>query len=210
MTAHATVQRPSPPVEPAANDAGACPWTPSDPPRSHVDTGGDACQADRDLCVHRSAFAMATAAGHDGITPRLTCVTPDHRAYDGDLWSDVIEYRTTRRRLLGGTSLTPPEQLRLTALEDRLRALGQQRQFRRFQCRHPARLHTAAACLAVELVDVSAGGAKLIGVPPLVEGDDVELVIESAGVPTVGMPSRVIWVRPGAAGIMFAGAPRWT
>ncbi len=210
MTAHATAHRLSPPVEPAANDAGACPWSPSDPPRPAFEFGVDGCAVAGDLCVAHSPFALVGTLGNASLKMRLNALHADDTAYDGDLWSDVIEYRTVRRRLLGGAQLVAPEQLRLGVLEGRLRAVGEQRQFHRFRCHHPALLQTSSTSVPVEIVDISAGGAKLLGAPPLSEGDDVELVIESEGVPTVAMPSRVIWVRAGATGVMFAGAPRWS
>jgi PilZ domain len=141
---------------------------------------------------------------------------PDGNSYAGDLWSDVLEYRDIRMRKLSGGRLDAAAELRIGELDAKLRArdTAKGRQFQRFECSQSARILLPAGSGALEtlMVDVSAGGAKLesSAAAQLNEGAEVALCVESAGGPCDAvLPSRVVWTRGGAFGLMFAGAPRW-
>jgi hypothetical protein len=147
----------------------------------------------------------------------------DGRRYRGSLLADIVAYRMLRFRDLAGGAMSADDLDKLTALEARLRqprplATGptERRLFRRFKCRFPAKLlclvEDDVDVLDVQVVDVSAGGARLVHPESIELGRAVALVIavgdERDGGFLVTFPSRVVWSEPGASGIMFAGHPR--
>jgi hypothetical protein len=161
------------------------------------------------------------------ICGRLVAHHQDGSAYAGDLWRDILEYRALRMRTFGLSVAPAHSDARLAELETLLRAndRGGARQFTRFACRRATTLSFASSAgpsvlgsrLEVLVVDVSAGGARLVPLSPsdgdarslLSEGAEVALHVEGAGGPIDAIqPSRIVWMRGGAFGIMFAGAPR--
>jgi hypothetical protein len=161
------------------------------------------------------------------ICGRLVARAQNGSLYPGDLWRDILQYRELRMRTFAPVLALEGGDARLAELESRLRAddRGGARQFTRFACRRTATLSfhsrvppsVVGSRLDVLIVDVSAGGARLEPVSQdsgderslLVEGAEVALHVEGAGGPAdTVLPSRIVWMRGGAFGIMFAGAPR--
>lgn len=155
------------------------------------------------------------------IVRRLVASSRSGDDYPGDLWNDILDYRALRMRELGGVHLGGPHMGRIAELEQRLRTddRGRARQFERYTCRAKVAISVARAELPIgsrpridaTLADLSAGGAKLefARASGIDEGSEIEVWIEEAGGPEgVALPARVIWVRPGELGLMFAGAPR--
>lgn len=221
MTAARPLSVGAPPgsLESAANDGGTAPWRPAG--------AFDATAlGDRPACGDTST---TLAPGRVGVVgecdrgaqtfARLVARWGDGSTYDGDLWLEILEYRGLRMRGMGGVALERDAAARLAELETKLRARDGSggRQFTRFSCRRSAALSIVgkhgpdAEPRDVIVVDLSAGGAKfeLLRPLPLVEGAEVALHVEDAGGPIdMVLPSRVVWVRGGTFGIMFAGAPR--
>jgi PilZ domain-containing protein len=211
---------PSPAVLPwtirgrAANDGGHASWPEPavlEPTGAFVDGCGEPA-----LVATYSPLGFVSACDLGASTHAwLHAWLPDRSNYAGDLWSDVLEYREGRMRKLAGNRLEPAVDLRITELDAKLRArdTAKGRQFQRFECSQSARIMLpGGGALETLMVDVSAGGAKLefSGPTGLAEGSMVSLCVESAGGPCDAMlPSRVVWSRAGAFGLMFAGAPRW-
>ena len=143
--------------------------------------------------------------------------------YRGSLLRDVVAYREMRFRELAGKVVTGDDIGTLTALEARLRQPRapvarprERRHFRRFKCRFAAKLlclgEDGAEALDVQVVDVGAGGARLVHADRLAAGQAVALVVAMGeghdGRSPVTFPARVVWSGAGASGIMFAGHPR--
>ncbi len=199
----------------AANDGGHTTWCRS----SFSDSGGAALDDCGDAATAPMHAPLAFVAKRDtGASTHawLHAWLPDGTCYSGDLWSDVLEYRDIRMRMLAGARLDAAAELRIGELDAKLRARDslKGRQFQRFECDQHSRLllPAGAGVMSVRMVDVSAGGAKLEteGSTALALGIEVALCVESAGGPCdARLPARVVWSRANAFGIMFAGAPRW-
>lgn len=218
MTAARSLPRMAPfgTLDAAANDGGT---TPGAAPGGFA-TGelGDQRPSPATVAaVLPAAFGLVGACERGAqILGRLTATWQNGSSYDGDLWLDILEYRELRMRSLAGATLDEQRSARLSALELRLQANdgGGARQFMRFFSRRVAQLSSAqAGPTDVMLVDISAGGAKLERLRPdcgsFFEGAEVALHVEEAGGPLgVVLPSRIVWARGTAFGIMFAGAAR--
>jgi hypothetical protein len=221
MTAARPLPSGAPPwsLESAANDGGTAPWRPAEAFEATVlgdrRTGGDTSTT---LAPGRVGVVGECDRGAQTFA-RLVARWGDGSTYDGDLWLDILEYRELRMRGMSGVALERDGAARLAELEAKLRAKDGSggRQFTRFSCRRSAALSIVGKHGAegdprdVIVVDLSAGGAKfeLLRPLPLVEGAEVALHVEDAGGPIdMVLPSRVVWVRRGTFGIMFAGAPR--
>jgi hypothetical protein len=63
---------------------------------------------------------------------------------------------------------------------------------------------------AARVENISAGGVKLTMAESPTIGEPVWLQLPLPGGAVAVLPSRVVWAREGAIGLMFAGAPRWT
>jgi hypothetical protein len=109
--------------------------------------------------------------------------------------------------------MTGMQRSRFTELETRLHGANgdARRQFLRFACRFaatieiPRREHVAAIVL-----DASAGGVKVQCTAAMHEGEPVVLTLVPESLAgTMALPARVIWIRDGFVGLMFAGAPQW-
>jgi hypothetical protein len=193
----------------AANDDGTCgAIRPSLPLPAGAAGDADPCDADDGPRAPATPWSMRDAQQHPTSASADGCP-----AYHGDLWADVLEYRAMRTRSLGGARLSVEQQERLDALGSRL--LGQtddvRRQFLRFNCRYRATIELSRGeRFPTDVLDVSAGGAKVACRGEAQEGDPVVLELEAEGlVGSVLLPARIIWTRPGFVGLMFAGAPRW-
>lgn len=148
------------------------------------------------------------------IVPRLHAVRRDGELYDGDLWTDILEYRHLRMRDLRGELLDADARERLLGHEHRLRDISEprNRQFLRFQCKQRTWVLLAdGAMLGATLHDLSAGGARveIEGTVRLPEGAALALCVDTfAPNCSTVLPSRVVWTKPGVCGLMFAGPPR--
>jgi PilZ domain len=203
----------------AANDGGTAPWhAPGGFATGELGHARPSADTSTTLAPPRVGVIGQTDRGAQTFA-RLVARWGDGSAYQGDLWLDILEYRALRMRGLGESALGPADATRLAALEQGLRAKDGSgaRQFTRFSCRRSAALSFVAprggpsGPCDVIVVDLSAGGAKfeLLRPIPLTEGAEVELHVEEAGGPiSTVLPSRIVWVRGGTFGIMFAGAPR--
>lgn len=164
--------------------------------------------------IRGGCTGLGDIAATDAAGPML----PSGEPYAGDLLADILEYRRVRARVLGGGVLPRSLAERHKTLEDHLGTVtgedkGRGRAFHRFELRVPAMLrmaHGGAVRVAeVGVDDISAGGVKLVGGGVRVEGERVELLMDTADGRTVILPARVAWMRGAALGLMFAGAARW-
>jgi hypothetical protein len=193
----------------AANDDGTCgavlPSSATPPGAAAV---GLPCDADDGPRAPDSPWSMRDPSRHPAHASAMGC--PD---YPGDLWRDVLDYRAIRAQSLAGLPATQRERERLAALEGRLRGQTDdaRRLFLRFACRYHATLELAKGeRFAALVLDASAGGAKVTAPGDAREGDPVVLELATEGLAgSVALPARVIWVRDGYVGLMFAGAARW-
>jgi hypothetical protein len=122
-------------------------------------------------------------------------------------------------RLLRGEQLSADALAQYRDLEDGLHTRGEAdpdemaklRAFHRFEYPTQAKLgietDRGSRLLDVDVENISAGGVKLHAGERLAEGDRVWLLMPRAGGTPVVIPSRVAWVGPSHAGLMFAGAP---
>ncbi len=185
-----------------------------------VPTGDDRPSSDTETTLAPALLGVVGDCERGAQTfARLVARWGDGSSYDGDLWLDILEYRDLRMRSLGVTPIGADGRTRLAALEQRLRAKDGSgaRQFTRFSCRRTTAIAVraqgahSATPTDVVIVDISAGGAKLepLHTFAIHEGAELDLLVEGAGGPLdMVLPSRVVWLRSGAVGIMFAGAPR--
>ena len=134
----------------------------------------------------------------------------------------MFEYRGLRLRGLRGEPLDDAANERLQALEDRLQqqlgggATASVRRFRRFDCPLPAwvgvRDGRHVSTWAVELDDISAGGAQVRAVGPrrsFAPGDACWLVVDlddDLDHPVMVFRARVVWSLDGRMGLVFSGA----
>lgn len=145
---------------------------------------------------------------------RMLATDLDGTPYDGDLFADILEYRALRMRTLQGQAVPEGLLRRLECFERRLRAPRGEglRQFRRFGCEQRTTVLVGdSAWLGAVLQDLSAGGARLQidGAPQLREGAAVGLAVDPrSGGEAMVLPSRVVWNKSGAYGLMFAGPPK--
>ena len=191
---------------PAANDDGTCP---APAPREPTATGAELpCDAAEGPHAPAPPWIMQDGEHHPPYASANACPM-----YGGDLWADVLEYRAMRAQALGGTAMTRGQRERFTALESLLRGATNdvRRQFLRFACRYHATIELATReQLRVTLLDASAGGVKAECATAVREGDPVVLVLDPEGVAgSIALPARIIWVRSGFVGLMFAGAAQW-
>jgi hypothetical protein len=149
-------------------------------------------------------------------------VGPDGQPYAGVLLDDILEYRSLRANMLAGNRIDGDAHVRYLELESRLRAQddgpgterGHIRAFHRFDVQLAAgvrfRIGRQRLLVAATIENISAGGVKLTmsESPPM--GEAVWLQLRLPGGALAILPSRVIWARDNAIGLMFAGAPRWT
>lgn len=117
--------------------------------------------------------------------------------------------------MLAGERLDKGERWQLDRLEARLRSREatlpdgrpNAREYHRFPLRFAAVLRTETESRGVFVEDISAGGVKLALVDAPEEGERVWLAIDRDDGGVAVLPARIVWVRPGVAGLMFAGAP---
>lgn len=153
------------------------------------------------------------AAGAHTVA-RMLATDAEGRPYEGDLFADILEYRALRMRTLQGQAVPDGLLQRLDCFERRLRAPQGEglRQFRRFGCEQRTTVLVGdGAWLGAVLQDLSAGGARLQidGAPQLREGASIGLAVDPrSGGEAMVLPSRVVWTRSGAYGLMFAGPPK--
>ncbi|TPV96359.1 MAG: PilZ domain-containing protein [Myxococcales bacterium FL481] len=149
----------------------------------------------------------------------FTATRDDGVEYEGDLLTDVIEYRELRALGLRG-SLSGSSATRLPYLEQKLRqpsaadddGAARLRAFYRWCCATQAVVlvpsHSGPARrLEVRIEDMSAGGVKAVADHGFSPGEPVDLRFRVRG-GLIEFPSRVAWVRGTAFGMMFAGAAR--
>lgn len=165
---------------------------------------GDTIEASFDAAVGRAPLRRIEHLELVESTPELA-----------DVLDDILCYRRLRNRLLAGERLSRGDRRLLDDLEARLRAREETlddgrpnaREFHRFPLRFAAVLRTDDDTRSVFIEDISAGGVKLSLLEPPEEGARVWLAIERDDRGVAVLPARVVWVRPGVAGLMFAGAP---
>lgn len=150
---------------------------------------------------------------------------PDGSDYEGNIISDVVEYRDLRLRHLRQEQLDPIAHRRYEALarelaqpEDEPAADAPARRFCRFRVAFPARLRhggqTGELTSSAMVVDLGAGGAR-VACPghPLREGELAWLVVDlevGGGRRTFVFTSRVVKIYDvDHVGLIFAGAPEW-
>lgn len=196
----------------AANDDGTCAAV-GTPMATRAGAAGDTdpCDADDGPRAPAAPWTMADTQRHPAYASAHGC--PAYQRNHGDLWADVLEYRAIRAQALGGARLSTGRRQRLDELETRLRGETDdaRRQFLRFPCHFRATIELSRGeRFPADVLDASAGGAKVSCPGDAQEGDPVVLELEAEGlVGSVVLPARIIWVRPGFVGLMFAGAPRW-
>jgi len=192
----------------AANDDGTCAAPgPGEAAAAGAGAGAAPCDAGDGPCAPAPPWAMRDARLHPARASANGCP-----AYAGDLWADVLEYRGTRARALGGSTPTDDQRRRFAEIEARLRGAADdmRRQFLRFGCRFRATIELADARIPATVLDASAGGVKVECASVVHEGDPVVLELEAESLAgRFALPARVIWVRDGFVGLMFAGAPQW-
>jgi hypothetical protein len=126
-----------------------------------------------------------------------------------------------RAHMLAGKRLGSRAQARYDELEDRLRARegsgtserGHLRAFHRFDVQLAAAVRFCVGgervLVPAEMENLSAGGVKLTMPESPTVGERVWLQLQLTGGAVAILPSRVIWARGSAIGLMFAGAPKW-
>ncbi len=153
----------------------------------------------------------------------IAAAMPDGSLYDGDLLSDVVEYRGLRNRELR-RELETNKKVRLHDLERALRGVrsssgpARLRAFHRYECSFTAEVQISREAnpapehkdledgvFTVQVVDVSAGGLKADSTHPVIPGV-LAFVVLSVGREAITFPARIAWVRSDSFGLMFAGA----
>lgn len=203
-------------------DAGTCGAARPAPCRTRPTMDAPAACSDADDGISADVPAAA-CSDPDGEQARLEplVVGPDGAPYPGVLLDDILEYRALRAHMLAGNRIDPDAHARYLELELRLRAReepgterGHLRAFHRFDVQITAGVRfwigseRVLGLAAVE--NISAGGVKLMVPEAPAVGDAVWLQLRLPGGALAILPSRVIWARGNAVGLMFAGAPRWS
>jgi hypothetical protein len=192
----------------AANDDGTCPARAHETTAAGAGPRGSPCDADDGPHAPAPPWTMGDPRQHPASASANGCAT-----YPGDFWADVLEYRAMRAQALGGVVSSGEQRQRFAELERRLRGTTDdvRRQFLRFTCRFRATIELPHREHALAIVlDASAGGAKVKCASEVHEGDPVVLELEAESLAgSVALPARIIWVRDGFVGLMFAGAPQW-
>jgi hypothetical protein len=130
------------------------------------------------------------------------------------LLDDICAYRNRRQQLLTGTLITSTEISALEALDRKLRAdraAGDRRfAYQRFGCTTPAVLsfEDDGPRVAVRIRNISADGAGIEHGIELRAGQSIGLSVAVAlprELVSFRFHGRIVWAKPIAAGIMFAG-----
>lgn len=143
---------------------------------------------------------------------------PESGTYVGNLFADIVEYRTLRSRQLRG-GLGDPQ---LSSTFDGLKAKLKQppgegrpatRGFRRFACWSAARVVLpSGAELPCHVCEVGVDGARLVvDGQGLAVDDAVRMsidVVEAGERRSIALPGRVTWADGELVGMDFSGAPR--
>lgn len=205
-------------IESGAAANGPGPQTQWSAPQGTHGTGEQRCDPPVQTLSAAAIRGECTGVGDTATTDLAGPLLPTGEPYAGDLLADILEYRRVRARVLGGGVLPQSLAERHKILEDHLGTVtgedkGRGRAFHRFEVRVPATLRLAQGATVrvaeVGVDDISAGGVKLVGAGARVEGERVELLMDTTDGRTVILPARVAWMRGAALGLMFAGAARW-
>ncbi len=186
-------------------------WPPAGAPTSCV-------EPDAGTVAHAPVWCSDPDGLHARVEPPV--LGPDGAPYPGDLLPDILEYRSLRATMLAGHRIDPDAHARYLELETLLRTHDDGtdrphlRAFHRFDVQLRAavryRIGRQRAIGPARVENISAGGVKLSMTDTPALGEQVWLQLPLPGGAVAVLPSRVIWVRDGAIGLMFAGAPRWT
>lgn len=144
---------------------------------------------------------------------------PESGMYVGNLFADIVEYRTIRAQQLRGGLHDPKLSRTFEGLKVKLKQPssreGQlaQRGFRRFACWSLARIErSSGAEVACHVCEVGVDGARLVvdaQALPVNDAVGVSIdVVEAGERRSIALPGRVAWSDGELVGMDFSGAPR--
>jgi len=139
--------------------------------------------------------------------------------YVGNLFADIVEYRTLRAQQLRGGLGDPKLASTFEGLTAKLKqppssdGRQAQRGFRRFACWSSARVRLpSGAELSCHVCEVGIDGARLVvAAGGLAVDDAVRMsidVVEARELRSIALPGRVTWTDGELVSMSFAGAPR--
>lgn len=164
-----------------------------------------------------SPYGRTSVEGQCGH--HMRAIDDDGVAYEGNLISDVLEFRRLLTRFLRGTTKDKEELQRFGDLETRLRLPQNEddpeqhpANYRRFFCSVPSRVRFAAVgSIPTVMIDFGVDGAQILAYHHgLLVGSMVWLsmdIIQDGRPRTVVFASRVQWSSNNYAGLLFAGEP---
>lgn len=144
---------------------------------------------------------------------------PESGMYVGNLFADIVEYRTIRAQQLRGGLSDPKLSSTFEGLKAKLKqpptSDGRlaQRGFRRFACWSLARIELASGAeVPCHVCEVGVDGARLVvdarGLP-VEDAVGVSIdVVEAGERRSIALPGRVAWADGELVGMDFSGAPR--
>lgn len=144
---------------------------------------------------------------------------PQSGMYVGNLFADIVEYRTIRAQQLRGGLNDPKRSSTFEGLRAKLKqpssgdARLTQRGFRRFACWSLARIErSSGAEVPCHVCEVGVDGARLVVDARALPVDDAVGVsidmVEAGERRSIALPGRVAWSDGELVGMDFSGAPR--
>jgi hypothetical protein len=164
-------------------------------------------------------IAVPVGAIRDRSGQAMVFEHPQSGTYVGNLFADIVEYRTLRTRQLRGGLGDPQLVSTFEGLKAKLKqpvsSDGRliQRGFRRFACWSFARIQLPSGVeLPCHVCEVGVDGARLVADAPGPAVDDAVRmsidVIEAGERRSIVLPGRVTWTDGELVSMDFAGAPR--
>jgi hypothetical protein len=164
-------------------------------------------------------IAVPAGAIRDRSGHAIVFEHPESGTYVGNLFADIVEYRTLRAQQLRGGLGDPKLSSTFDGLKAKLKPPPSsdgplaQRGFRRFACWTLARVHLpSGAELPCHVCEVGVDGAQLVvDAGGLAVDDAVRMsidVVEAGERRSIALPGRVTWTDGELVGMDFFGAPR--
>lgn len=164
-------------------------------------------------------IAVPPGAIRDRSGQALVFEHPESGPYVGNLFADIVEYRTLRAQQLRGGLGDPQLCSTFEGLKAKLKLPWSsdgrlaQRGFRRFACWSFARVQLPSGVEEpCHVCEVGVDGARLVVAEPRLTVDDAVRmsidVIEAGERRSITLPGRVSWIDGELVGMDFRGAPR--